>query len=66
MQGTTVNQKVIIGDLDSLPALVEQQDAKPPTLVIIGEVVQLHKKLHWFNPQEDITAGAVKAFGAKA
>ena len=66
MQGTTVNQKVIIGDLESLPALVEQQDAKPPTLVIIGEVVQLHKKLHWFNPQEDITAGAVKAFGAKA
>ena len=66
MQGTTVNQKVIIGDLESLPALVQQQDAKPPTLVIIGEVVQLHKKLHWFNPQEDITAGAVKAFGAKA
>ncbi len=64
MQGTTANQQVIIGNLDSLPELVKQRDVKPPTLVIVGDVVQLHKKLHWFNPQEDITAGAVKAFGA--
>ena len=41
-----------------------QHDVKPPTLVIIGDVVQLHNKLNWFNPEEDITAGAVKAFGA--
>ncbi|MGI9227150.1 MAG: uroporphyrinogen-III C-methyltransferase, partial [Gammaproteobacteria bacterium] len=65
MQGTTANQKVIIGDLNTLPKLVQQHDVKPPTLVIIGDVVQLHKKLHWFNPEEDVTAGAVKAFGAK-
>ena len=65
MQGTTANQKVIIGDLDNLPALVEQHDVKPPTLVIIGDVVRLHNKLNWFNPDEDVTAGAVKAFGAK-
>ncbi len=64
MQGTTANQQVIIGDLNTLPELVKQRDVKPPTLVIVGDVVQLHKKLHWFNPQEDITAGAVKAFGA--
>ena len=65
MQGTTANQKVIIGNLDNLPELVDQHDVKPPTLVIIGNVVKLHKKLNWFNPDEDITAGAVKAFGAK-
>ena len=65
MQGTTANQKVIIGDLDSLPMLIKQNDVKPPTLVIIGDVVQLHKKLHWFNPEEDVTAGAVKSFGVK-
>ncbi len=64
MQGTTVNQKNIIGTLENLPALVEQHNVKPPTLVIIGDVVQLHKKLNWFNPNEDVTAGAVKAFGA--
>ena len=65
MQGTTANQQVIIGDLNNLPELVKQHDVKPPTLVIVGEVVNLHKKLQWFNPQEDVTAGAVKTFGAK-
>ncbi len=64
VQGTTPNQKVIIGNLDDLPLLVQRHDVKPPTLVIIGEVVQLHKKLHWFDPQKDITATAVKVFGA--
>ena len=65
MQGTTANQKNIIGCLENLPELVEQHDVKPPTLVIIGDVVKLHKKLNWFNPDVDVTAGAVKAFGAK-
>ena len=65
MQGTTTNQRNIIGTIDSLPELVEKHKVKPPTLVIIGEVVQLHNKLNWFNPDEDVTAGAVKAFGAK-
>ena len=65
MQGTTARQKVIIGNLDSLPELVNQHEVKPPTLIIVGDVVQLHKKLHWFNPKEDVTSRAVKSFGAK-
>ncbi len=65
MQGTTANQRNIIGTVENLPALVEQHKVKPPTLVIIGDVVKLHNKLNWFNPEEDVTAGAVKAFGAK-
>ncbi len=64
MQGTTANQRNIIGNLDNLPELVEKHNVKPPTLVIIGDVVSLHNKLNWFNPEEDVTAGAVKAFGA--
>ncbi len=63
MQGTTPAQQVIIGDLDTLPSLVQRHDVKPPTLVIIGEVVQLHKKLHWFDPQENTAVSAVKTFG---
>ncbi len=65
MQGTTANQKNIIGNLENLPELVKRHDVKPPTLVIVGDVVRLHEKLNWFNPEEDVTAGAVKAFGAK-
>ena len=64
MQGTTANQRNIIANLDNLPELVEKHDVKPPTLVIIGDVVKLHNKLNWFNPEEDVTAGAIKAFGA--
>ena len=62
MQGTTANQRNIIGNLENLPELVEKHDVKPPTLVIIGDVVKLHNKLNWFNPEEDVTAGAVKGF----
>ncbi len=50
-QGTTLNQKVVIGTLDNLPARVAQADLKPPTLIIVGSVVSLHEKLNWFNPE---------------
>ncbi|MCY3803275.1 MAG: siroheme synthase CysG [Gammaproteobacteria bacterium] len=65
MQGTTAQQKVIMGNLDNLPALVDEHDVKPPTLVIVGDVVQLHDTLRWFNPEEDVTASAVRFFGAR-
>ena len=50
-QGTTLNQKVVIGSLDSLPALAAQAELKPPTLIIVGSVVSLHAKLNWFHPE---------------
>ncbi len=50
-QGTTLNQKVVTGTLETLPALVAQADLKPPTLIIVGEVVRLHDKLNWFHPE---------------
>jgi uroporphyrin-III C-methyltransferase/precorrin-2 dehydrogenase/sirohydrochlorin ferrochelatase len=50
-QGTTQRQRVYIGTLDSLPEMVQRESIKPPTLIIVGEVVRLHDKLNWFNPQ---------------
>jgi uroporphyrin-III C-methyltransferase/precorrin-2 dehydrogenase/sirohydrochlorin ferrochelatase len=50
-QGTTANQRVITGTLESLPGLVADQDIKPPTLIIIGTVVTLHDKLDWFHTE---------------
>jgi uroporphyrin-III C-methyltransferase / precorrin-2 dehydrogenase / sirohydrochlorin ferrochelatase len=47
-QGTTNNQKVITGTLETLPILVKNQSIKAPTLIIIGTVVSLHDKLKWF------------------
>ncbi len=54
-KGTQPDQKVYIGELGTLPELVKQQDVKPPTLIIVGEVVEMHKKLKWFLPHKTIT-----------
>jgi uroporphyrin-III C-methyltransferase/precorrin-2 dehydrogenase/sirohydrochlorin ferrochelatase len=48
-QGTTVNQRVITGTLETLPSTIANLDIKPPTLIIIGTVVTLHDKLKWFH-----------------
>lgn len=53
-KGTTPEQRVFIGDLNTLPDLVHQNNVKAPTLIVVGEVVELHKKLHWFKPGEEI------------
>jgi uroporphyrin-III C-methyltransferase/precorrin-2 dehydrogenase/sirohydrochlorin ferrochelatase len=50
-QGTTLNQKTVVGTIDTLPALVAKAELKPPTLIIVGSVVSLHAKLNWFNPE---------------
>ena len=49
-QGTTRNQRVLIGDLTTLPAIVEKAKVKAPTLIIVGDVVKLHERLSWFEP----------------
>lgn len=54
-QGTTPRQRVVIGSLETLPALAGKQGIKPPTLIIVGEVVRLHDKLAWFTPQLEHT-----------
>ena len=50
-QGTTQNQKVLIGTLADMAERVAGETIKPPTLLIVGEVVQLHDKLKWFEAQ---------------
>jgi uroporphyrin-III C-methyltransferase/precorrin-2 dehydrogenase/sirohydrochlorin ferrochelatase len=49
-QGTTQNQRVIISTLQTLKETVQREKVKPPTIIIVGEVVELHEKLHWFEP----------------
>ncbi|HEY8037408.1 MAG TPA: siroheme synthase CysG [Methylobacter sp.] len=51
-QGTTSNQRVITGTLETLPGKIAGQDIKPPTLIIIGTVVTLHDKLSWFQTRQ--------------
>jgi len=49
-KGTTQQQRVHIGDLTTLPELVARNKVEAPTLIIVGEVVKLHDKLAWFEP----------------
>jgi uroporphyrin-III C-methyltransferase/precorrin-2 dehydrogenase/sirohydrochlorin ferrochelatase len=51
-QGTTRNQRVHIGTLESLPQLVKDSGVRAPTLTIVGNVVQLHDKLNWYKPEQ--------------
>jgi len=51
-QGTTHLQRVLTGNLDTLPGMVEREQPKPPTLIIVGEVVQLQEKLSWYKAPE--------------
>jgi len=44
-KGTTRNQKVFTGTVSNLPALVADNNIKPPALIIVGNVVTLHQKL---------------------
>ncbi|EOV3350592.1 uroporphyrinogen-III C-methyltransferase [Vibrio cholerae] len=48
-RGTQVNQQVLIGTLQTLPSLASQ--AQSPALIVVGEVVALATKLHWFGEQ---------------
>ncbi len=55
-QGTTRHQRVLVSDLANMPEVVKNQEVKPPTLIIVGDVVKLHDKLKWFDPAVDANA----------
>lgn len=47
-QGTTSVQQIYITTVKDLPEIPKQNDIKPPSMIIIGDVVSLHEKLAWF------------------
>ncbi|MDH5326773.1 MAG: siroheme synthase CysG [Gammaproteobacteria bacterium] len=51
-QATTKRQRVLVATVGTMVKKMVDQDIKPPTLIIIGEVVALHEKLAWFQPVE--------------
>ncbi len=57
-QGTTHLQKVHTGTIATLPGIAEREQPKPPTLIIVGEVVRLHEKLSWYRAPERSEQGA--------
>jgi uroporphyrin-III C-methyltransferase/precorrin-2 dehydrogenase/sirohydrochlorin ferrochelatase len=61
-QGTTQNQRVVVTTLDKLEATVRDEALKPPTIIIVGKVVELHKTLRWFKP---LPGADPRPFGGK-
>ncbi|MDO3388776.1 siroheme synthase CysG [Gilvimarinus sp. SDUM040013] len=51
-KGTTREQRVIVGNLQTITAKVEEFAAKGPTLIIVGEVVSLRGHLDWFGDRD--------------
>ena len=58
-QGTTQKQKVITGTLQTLADLAAAEKLTPPTLIIVGEVVQLHQSLAWFESAEELSQAQI-------
>ncbi len=52
-QGTTPNQKVIVGTLADMVERVAKDPVQAPTLIIVGEVVSLREQLAWYETSED-------------
>jgi uroporphyrin-III C-methyltransferase len=50
--GTLSNQRIVVGTLENIEAVVEREQITNPSMIVIGEVVTLHKKLNWY--QEEI------------
>jgi uroporphyrin-III C-methyltransferase/precorrin-2 dehydrogenase/sirohydrochlorin ferrochelatase len=57
-QGTTHQQRVFTGTIASLPDIVQRERPKPPTLIIVGDVVKLQEKLSWFDAPKHSQQGA--------
>jgi uroporphyrin-III C-methyltransferase/precorrin-2 dehydrogenase/sirohydrochlorin ferrochelatase len=49
--GTRPTQRVVCGTLGTLPQNPEVAELQAPTLIIVGGVVTLRKKLAWFKPE---------------
>ena len=45
--GTTKKQIMITGTISNIEKKIKQEKIKPPTIIIIGKVVSLAKKIGW-------------------
>lgn len=52
-QGTLPQQRVVTGTLQDIAEKAAAAQLKAPAIIIIGQVVKLHRQLSWFNPKND-------------
>ena len=49
--GTLADQQTVLATLGTLPQRIAEANIKPPALIVVGSVVNLHAKLSWFEQQ---------------
>lgn len=49
--GTLSDQRIVAGTLESIEEMVKEAKVSNPSMIVIGEVVRLHKKLNWFHEE---------------
>jgi uroporphyrinogen III methyltransferase / synthase len=47
--GTRLSQKTVQGTLSDIVTKAKEAGLKPPVMIVVGEVVQLNKRLGWFE-----------------
>ncbi len=52
-QGTLRSQRVFVGNLGNMAQKIASQEVQAPTIIIVGDVVQLHAKLAWYNTEKN-------------
>ncbi len=48
-RGTTKHQRTIIGTLGNIAGKAASHKITPPAIIVIGDVVKLRRRLHWFT-----------------
>jgi len=48
-EGTTIRQRCVIGTLQDIVEKVKLENLRPPSVVVVGDVVRLRKYLRWFD-----------------
>ena len=51
-QGTTSRQRCLVGTLQDIVDKVGKENLQPPSVMVVGEVVQLRETLRWFDEQK--------------
>jgi len=57
--GTTPEQQTLTGTLDDIAAKAKKRAFKPPSILVVGEVVALRPKLDWFEARPLFGKGIV-------
>ena len=52
-KGTTIHQRVLVSNLSTMPDRLNQQAVSSPSLFIVGNVVKLAEKLHWYESDHE-------------